>query len=499
MNESIYSNTIISKTGLEIPVLKNGKTIESRYNPEREADGQILQFEEGSAFFLVIGIGSGILIKKLLENIPSARIIAVEYSDCDLSFLMNLPVVKDLSENDFVSFATNKKLCDTLCANYLPSRDGNISIYENRVWASENKDKHLEIKKQINLALTKIKSDFSVQAHFGKIWQKNIVKNLKLASKNKLSFFLTQSELKKKAAVIAAGPTLDKTINKLNSDEYYIIATDTAFSALLKNHIIPDCVVSLDGQEVSLNHFMRLGLRGLTKTTFFFDLCSNFTAAKKICDKKLRLFYFTSGHPLSEYASLTAKNSFLPLYSGSGTVTISAVDLALKLGFSKIDVFGADFSYSSGKSYTKGTYLDSLYAKASSRILSTEKQFASLMFRTELKKTKNNTYTTNILESYKESLENYLKNMNLNFINSDDLYRITLTKNDSEKLSVKNLICETAVQNFNYEEFIKKLKREGSYIHLLPYIAWLRKKMNFASCSFEDLCKLATESLVSYN
>ena len=57
------------------------------------------------------------------------------------------------------------------------------------------------------------------------------------------------------------------------------------------------------------------------------------------------------------------------------------------------------------------------------------------------------------------------------------------------------------IQKFNYEGFIKELKSkvQGSYVILLPYIAWLRKKMNFAPCSFESLCKVAEESLLSYN
>ena len=490
MNNSIYKEIIISKTGLQIPVLQNGKTIESRYNPEREAETQLSQFDDGTEFFLIIGIGSGVLIKKISEKFKNARIIAVENSEEDIYFLQNLPLVKEFTSSNRIFLCTKDKLSDTLCQNYIPSLYGNLKLYENRIWVNENTEYFNEIKNQINLALSKISSDFSVQAHFGKIWQSNIMKNLKLASK--LNCKVEGALYKKKAAVIAAGPSLDKTINILKTRDYFIIATDTAFSALLKQGIIADAVVSLDGQAVSYNHYMHKMKEELKNTVFYFDVSSNFCAAKKIYDKGMKLCFFCSGHPLSQFAAQYSNHSILSLYSGSGTVTITALDLAVKYGFSQIDIFGADFSYSNGKAYTTGTYLDSLYSISSLRTNTSEKRFAQLMFRTELIKQVKGRYSTKVLESYKESLENYLKTMNLKFVNSDDLYRITLENNHKDS---------DEIQKFNYEGFKKELKKEiqSSYVILLPYIAWLRKKMNFAPCSFEQLCKLARESLLSYN
>ena len=136
-----------------------------------------------------------------------------------------------------------------------------------------------KIKNQIKLSLEKISADFSVQAHFGKIWQSNIMKNLKLASK--ISSKTAGGGNKKKAAVIAAGPSFDETINLLlKHDDYYIISTDTAFSTLLKYGLIPDAVISLDGQTVSFNHYLNKNLKQLNQTEFYFDLSANFSAAK---------------------------------------------------------------------------------------------------------------------------------------------------------------------------------------------------------------------------
>lgn len=490
MNNSIYNQIITSKTGQEIPVLRNGKTIESRYNPEREAENQCSQFDKNTEFFLFIGIGSGILIKKTLDKFLNAKILCAENSSDDLIFLQSLPLIKKISESKQVIFCTKDTLAEKLCQEYIPALHGNLTLYENHIWEKENQEAAKEIKTIINKSLSNVSADFSVQAHFGKIWQSNIMKNLKLASK--LQITNPKIISKNKAAVIAAGPSFDKTIKLLNSD-YYIIATDTAFSSLIKNNIIPDAVVSLDGQTVSYNHYMDIKGKLQKEPLFYFDLSANFSAAKKLSDKGFSIRYFISGHPLSQYAAESSEKSLISLYSGSGTVTITAVDLAVKLGFTKIDIFGADFSYSKGKAYTRGTYLESLYALSSDRNITNEKLFARLMFRTELINCGKGKYSTKVLESYKESLENYLKTMNLNFIISDDLYRISCQKNQA--------VLEQEIQNFNYEGFIKRLKNEAnnSYVILLPYIAWLRKKMNFTSCKFDELCKLASNSLLSYN
>ena len=71
-NNCIYKEFILAKNGTSIPVLISGRTIESRYNPDREAENQIQSFEKKYSAFLILGIGSGILIKKIKETFAYA-------------------------------------------------------------------------------------------------------------------------------------------------------------------------------------------------------------------------------------------------------------------------------------------------------------------------------------------------------------------------------------------------------------------------------------------
>ena len=173
---SIYDRIEEAKNGTKIPVFKNGRTMESRYNPERDAEKLCENITEGS-FFIVIGIGSGIFIKtlyqKLLDNAAPLKIIAVENNESDLDFLSTLETVQELSKKPEIIFCHSANLSETLMQNYLPAKYGNLQIIEQRGWVNENKEAHTCINEILKKSLSIISADYSVQAHFGKIWIQN--------------------------------------------------------------------------------------------------------------------------------------------------------------------------------------------------------------------------------------------------------------------------------------------------------------------------------------
>lgn len=504
MNESIYQKIEIAKNGTKIPLLKSGKTLESRYNPERDAETLCNSLDTAARFFLVLGIGSGIFINKLLEKYKDCFIIGLEIYQNDIDFLNQLEAVKEAAKQTNVRFCTLETLFDTLTNNYLPGKFGDLKILEQRVWLAENQNHIDEIKYIINHAVGIISADYSVQAHFGKIWMKNILQNSLLAEKtcNRLPE-LSTTEKAKTALIVAAGPSLEKSINLfkdkiINRDELYIIATDTAFSTLNKKGIESDAVISIDGQNVSYNHFIKAyeqtsQAAKYDKTRFFFDLCANHSAAKKLFESNFQLSFFCSGHPLSSAINNSNNNSLPYLFSGAGTVTITALDFAIKSGFTKIKILGADFAYLNGKAYTYGTYLESLYKKAANHILNFETLFDKLMFRTPLTE-KADRKTTQVLEAYKESLNTYLTQNNASFRIENDVYIINLENNTNPVLQ-KN----TTFKLSNFLEKFKSSKAEETEIILLPYIAWLKNNKKFKDESYSNLLKLAFNTIVSYN
>ena len=94
----IYKGFEAAKNGTQIPVFVSGRTMESRYNPQRDAENLCNSINEES-FFLVLGIGSGLFISLLTQKFPHAKIIGLELYDEDINFLMQQKLLQKLKIN----------------------------------------------------------------------------------------------------------------------------------------------------------------------------------------------------------------------------------------------------------------------------------------------------------------------------------------------------------------------------------------------------------------
>ncbi|MBP5603096.1 MAG: motility associated factor glycosyltransferase family protein [Treponema sp.] len=493
----IYDKMIDSKTGIKIPVFKSGRTVDSRYDPVRESFRITQQIKPSTRFVIILGIASGTLINSIKQNRKNIFIIGVEKSQKEIDFLLQLNIVKEINQSDGICLCTIEQLEQKIIQNYLPSFYGNLEIVEQPGWTLENKNILPEIKNIISKALSTVSSDFSVQSHFGKLWTHNILSNLLLLEKtnNKQAPHSFTIDISKTAVIFAAGPSLDRTIqtflNQSSQKKYYLIATDTAFSTLLAYNLIPDVVVSIDGQYVSNTHFIHQTQNNLENILFLFDLCANSSAVKKLIKQNCNISFFKSGHPLCEYVDEYFDLKISSLFSGAGTVTITAVDFALKSGFKNIIVAGADFSYIDGKPYAKGTYLDKLYNSTSTRLQDNLQKFCTLEFRTELEAAGDNRFTTTVLQRYRQSFEEYLLNNKTSFEYKYELYFIT----NSGQQSFFNLIS-SKIKKEIFTSFIKTIVEQNSSnfsditdltkkdISLLPLISWIRTHDNNNEAEF---------------
>lgn len=485
-----YTETTESKDGRTIPLIEKN-ALHSKYNPEREAQSFAAQFKKGG-FFVVLGIAGGYHISALLQAHPQSKVVAVEAEKADIEFLKRIPEVEKLGNDKRVRFASEESIENAITESYKPALHGDMTICALRSWENIFKERKEAIFGKIKDALKKVSADYSVQSHFGKIWQKNIFENLKSASESNTDIKKTISGIpsKKTAAIIAAGPTLDKTVEKIRKDRvsYFVIATDTAFSALEERKIEADCVVSVDGQSVSHAHFMHAIDND---TIFVFDLCANSSAARKVVEAGGKAIFTESGHPLARYASTyTGRRAFQVIETGSGTVTIAAADFAIKTGFTHLEFFGADFSYVDGLPYAKGTYLDRIYRSDETMLDNFETRFDKLMFRTELKKTGKRKFTTEILESYSESMESFLKNRGFKRIENGETKIFTAGK------SAK---AEWNFSDFDYRKFVefyrskmKNMPEEDSpeMMTILPLAAHMKSPILAHAKSLEYTEKL---------
>ncbi len=501
---TMYKEIKKAKNGMPVPIFYDSQAMHSLYNPAKEGESFFPEIHNTTNFFIILGIGGGYHINSLLQRNPDSFFLLLENNIEDLTLCRTIPLVKKLENKENIKFCSISNLANNILENYIPVFYNTISILKHHFWTNKNKENLEKITTIINGTIDKISSDISTQSFFGKIWNSNILNNLKLCSSTKYLLKNPSFPHKKTAAVIAAGPSLDSTYRELlnHRDNYYIISTDTSFTALNKRKIISDCVISIDGQNLSCKHYEG---KIQSSTLFIFDLCSSPSAVEHVLNSGASILFTISGHPLATYASKIINNfnsSFIQLYPGAGTVTIAACDFAYKAGFSKLAVFGADFAYSKGKSYTQGTYLDDIYLSNSNHLNTSETNFTKLFYRTPLiyKKT---SATTKLLNSYKEALFSWL-NKYYTRITKDNFIITANSTNSDIKFHLSN--------NFSYSLFLKKFKKDillsqnagfnkitPVLYTLFPYIAYLKQKEKNSVHDLLYFINIAYSNILGYN
>lgn len=485
-----YTSIEVAKDGSPIPV-SGAIFLHSRYNPQKEALAFAQQFKNEPEdvpfdFFVIYGIAGGYHIAAIAERFPQATIIAIEADEESLQFIAPIPCVQRLQNTPNIYFATANTVSETLKQLFQPAAHTKLTTATLRSWESCFPEMQAQAQAQVQSALKEISADFSVQSHFGGIWQRNIFMNLSLISKMQKSkgsychFF--KAPPAKKAAIIAAGPSLDDRIPELKEkrSDYYIIATDTAYHALLSRKIVADACVSVDAQQISHAHFFN----AQPSTLFIFDISANPAAIRTVAKKGAHLMLVETGHPLAAFAShiYGDEGCFAHIETGSGTVTIAAASFAIQAGFTDIVFFGADFAYQNGKPYTKGCYLDTTYAEKSVRTNPLELAFSRLMFRTALEPTKTG-MTTALLTSYKASLKKFM--MQAGYADfSDQQYK---THKNSQVLSTRP---------FDFSRFQTLFRASHQQTSLLPFIAWLKRK--YPKSTYKEILSLAQRKSLVY-
>ena len=398
-----YKGIATAKTGEPVPLFASGQALQSLYNPVREAQRAVTA---ATGFMLFCGLGNGLLIKVFLATYPQSFCAVTESDYASFKQLLSLIDYTELLSDSRVLLlppCTDNAFETELAAAYLPAVHGAFGYHILRTWNEYYKEHVKDVPAKIEHALEKIKADFSVQVHFGKVWLRNIFFNLRLAGRIKPAY--PPTDMARTALILGAGPSLERGILALKQhrQQYTLFCTDTAFPAVCAQGITPEFFISIDPQHISYQHTIGVIPHG---TIGIFDLSAQTDGARRFYENGNSFFFTAGGHPLVQAAALFSP--FPPLATSSGTVAIAAYHAAQALGYRHIECSGMDFAYTGGAAYARGTYLSEQYAGSAARICPQEHSFVRLMFRTETyhEQTKHGiTYRTPLLDSYRTAFE----------------------------------------------------------------------------------------------
>lgn len=485
VSNNFYLDVVYSKDGSIVPRFFNGNAAHSLYNPIIEASRLIDPIDHDTCVFFC-GIGAGFHIRQWLKISVFRPCIILESDLPTLRSLLEIYDLTDILQHDSVRIIANpdqKEIFKVITETWKPALEKAFKVVTLRSWENLHKNLVADISQSVSAALQIVSKDFSVQSHFGRLWMRNALRNLAIAEKHQGTF--PKVDVNKTAIIVAAGPSLEISIQKIiqKRSSYIVFATDTSYGFLHAKGIIPDFFVSIDAQHVSISHIM-IPLH--PNMTIVLDAIAHPGIALKAIEYGCNVIIGCGGHPLLAYAS---KMSPLPyLFTSSGTVTGTALGIAQSLGFSKIELIGADFKYTDGKAYTRSTYLDVASFAHASRLFPPESFWTQLIFRTPVQRTKQNgsiSYTNEILQFY--SKEIHLNNCSKKW-----------TKDDFISFPFNNFL-QNVLASYSTFKYPQEINQEY-FFTLLPFMAWFNHshRINNPACSVHDAINLALELIAGY-
>ena len=190
---------------------------------------------------------------------------------------------------------------------------------------------------------------------FGRLYSKNIFKNLTLLS-DAIPLASLYKSVNKPILVLGAGESLNTTILELkkNFSKFFIICVDAAAAPLLDNGITPDAIIAVEGQQVIEQSY--IGTPADSKCLLIMDLVSR-NHIPYITKGKYS-FFVSNYADMNFFELLKNYNLLPPVIKPLGSVGLVSMEIALKLRKDiNIPVLfsGLDFSYSIGITHAKGT------------------------------------------------------------------------------------------------------------------------------------------------
>lgn len=154
----------------------------------------------------------------------------------------------------------------------------------------------------------------------------------------------------KRIAVLAAGPTLQQNFSWLvtHRKDIVTVAVSTVLGPLQKIGMQPDYVVAIDAKPELIGHLEGIDLASLSSVPLIYYPVVSPDFLQRWPGPKICAY---GSHP--RYNALKAQHPRGDLFC-AGTVTHTAVDLAVKMGASDVTLVGADFCYVDGQSHTQG-------------------------------------------------------------------------------------------------------------------------------------------------
>jgi len=325
--------------------------LHSKYNPHSEAVRYIdsLNLKNNTECFILIEPGLGYIIPVLQEKFKTSKIIVLHID--------NFPLPQDCLQTEIPTlYSTEPAKIQEFLETQIPEIDvDHIQIIEWRPSMNFYRESYVKLISQVVSFIKRTDAGNRTTAAFGTKWVRNFFRNLVNINK---TILYRQTAIP--VIVTGAGPSLEYAmpVIKKVQDFCLIIAASSSVIALAKNDITADIVITTDGGNWALKHIYH------TKNNI---LAVNLCAAlpSQCCNTPFLII-----NDGSLWQNIILNELSLPsvLIPQRGTVTATAVDLAMILSTGNIYLAGLDFSVRDIITHARPYSFDSLFFNKANRL-----------------------------------------------------------------------------------------------------------------------------------
>ena len=353
--------------------LKNNDRVlrfNSLYSPTNEAEHLLksIGLKSYTPVVCVFGLGTGILVEKILERLSGDSILIIYEPDKKiLEYCKNAASTPDSSyEERKVADRINRIIADERVKLYVENDHttsfqvilesyidylgiaGFIHII-NSGYPEAYSSRCLYYYRELEDFRVRLLANKNTELHFMEEYIDYSFRNVQLCKNLTLA-----SKLKKiipeniPVIIVSAGPSLNKNIEELRKvkGHFFIIAVDTAVQTLLKRDIIPDLWVTIDPQK-PLDFF---------KDERSYDIPCAFksTANADILKKVKRVFLLDGERGYLELLIESLGVELASQYGSGGSVATTSFAFVYSLGMKNIILVGQDLAYFGDSSHADG-------------------------------------------------------------------------------------------------------------------------------------------------
>jgi predicted O-methyltransferase YrrM len=339
-------------TGVSLRSANGLVRMHSRHDPVGEAERQLPEQALVAPLVVLIGAGAGFAVDALERRGFAGRVLVLEPSAASLRATLSRRSWADWLDAGRLRFLRGPDYAGwrAVCGWVGASTEAPPIVVQ-PVLARERPGEASEAVRALKRVLYNANANEAARRAFAGDYLLNTLRNLRhlVQSRDVGELFGRFGGVA--AFVLAAGPSLNRNLDELRPyrDRALVIAVDTALRPSLAAGIEPDFVVGVDPGEANLRH---LAVGAVPARTHLVAEPSLAPGSFDAFVGRVFTFRVDRHHPWPWLQALGVDRAQLLAW---GSVLTTALDLAVRLGCNPVVLFGADFAYTDGQPYCRGT------------------------------------------------------------------------------------------------------------------------------------------------